>query len=821
VENAGRPYSGEFGLLLRRYRIAAGLSQEELAERAGMSANGVGALERGYRRGPQRDTLELLVEALGLSAEQRRALAAAAARPSVPRRRADTSVTQGPWPAAPAAAALPLALTSFIGRTTELAEIEQLLRDRRFVTITGAGGVGKTQTALRVADVLQRERNATVCFVGFASLREPRLAAAAVSAAVGVQAVPRRPPLETLIAALERRSALLIFDNCEHVLAEVTRIVEALLQRCSGVRILATSREPFKCAGERVLRLPSLDAQEAAALFLDRARAVDARLHPGGPDARLIAEICRRLDGIPLAIELAAAHLNVLSVAAIARNLNDRFRILTGGERTAVPRQRTMRAAIDWSYALLTPAEQRLFERLSVFVGKGTQESVAAVCAGDDLPEGDVLDTLSSLIDKSLVVADLHGDEPRFGMLESFREYARDRLASRGELTAVAHRHAQAYLHCASWFNRAFDREPAPVVRERGGYDSGDWRAALRWTLGERADVVLGQRLAGELGPYFSFFLATARNTFFFGHEEGRRWLAAALGLLQPETPAASVAALHYARARIAGSLQEYRAELESSEIALDRFEEVGDALGTVRAQAALAHALIYTGGGARARGIAENAVMQARGLGERSRFTLACLLRLRALASDDLFAARRDIAEALETHAALSHESSYAAALLDLAECECRAGNLDAALAHAERSLAVAPAGNAFAQCSALHAASAYLTALNRPREALPRANQALEIAGEYRFSIYAAWALEQLAVLAGPLPQSARTLGFTGARIGALGSARLPFLQPQYERLRRMLDIALGADAVADLIAAGAAMTEERAIDDFLITR
>ncbi len=312
-----------------------------------------------------------------------------------------------------------------------------------------------------------------------------------------------------------------------------------------------------------------------------------------------------------------------------------------------------------------------------------------------------MLDTLSSLIDKSLVVADLHGDEPRFGMLESFREYARDRLAARGELHAVAHRHALAYLDCASWFNRAFDCEPAPVVSERGGYESGDWRAALRWTLGERADVVLGQRLAGELGPYFSFFLATARNTFFFGHEEGRRWLSAALDLLRPETPAASVAALHYARARIAGSLQEYRAELESSEIALDRFEEAGDALGTVRAQAALAHALIYTGGGARSRGIAENAVMRARELGERSRFTLACLLRLRALANDDLFAARRDIAEALETHAALTHESSYVAALLDLAECEYRAGNLNAALAHAERSLAVAPAGNAFARCS------------------------------------------------------------------------------------------------------------------------
>jgi non-specific serine/threonine protein kinase len=426
---------------LRRYRLAAGLSQEALAERARMSANGIGALERGYRRTPQRDTLTLLSAALALIDEQRGEFEAAGMH-SGSRRRIGGGAFSGNSGLDTFVSNLPLALTSFVGRENELGEIVRLVHDHRLVTLTGAGGIGKTQTALHVGAALSETAGSAVCFVALAPVGDPALVVAAIASPLSVQEVPGRPLLETLIAYLKNKTLLLILDNCEHVITEAAIVAGALLAGCPRFAILATSREPLRTAGEYTYRLPSLSvpapekAQRLSAaealsyaaivLFCDRARAVDHRFILTDQNASAVAGICRHLDGIPLAIELAAARVNMFPVHAIAKRFDDRFTFLTGGERTALPRQQTMRAAIDWSYDLLAAREQRTFEDLSVFAGGSTLATANAVCAADAVAEGDVIDLLQSLVDKSILVGDLDGVEPRYWLLESFREYARE-----------------------------------------------------------------------------------------------------------------------------------------------------------------------------------------------------------------------------------------------------------------------------------------------------------------------------------------------------------------------------------------------------------
>ena len=317
-------------------------------------------------------------------------------------------------------------MASFVGRERELDEIATLVREHRLVTLTGSGGVGKTQTALQVATALTDASAAW--FVGLAPISDPSLIPAAIASALRVQEVPTRPLLETLLEYLKHKTLLLILDNCEHVVTQAATVADALLANCPRVRILATSREPLRAGGEQVYRIPSLSAGDSIALFSDRARAVDHRFALTDDIAPAVAELCRRLDGIPLAIELAAARVDSLSIAALVERLEARFRVLAGGGRTALPRQQTMRATIDWSYDLLSAPEQRVFERLSVFAGGCTLASAQAVCAGDDVATADVFDLISSLVDKSMVVAEFDGLEPRYRLLESFRQYACEKL---------------------------------------------------------------------------------------------------------------------------------------------------------------------------------------------------------------------------------------------------------------------------------------------------------------------------------------------------------------------------------------------------------
>ncbi|MGC2651425.1 MAG: helix-turn-helix domain-containing protein, partial [Candidatus Cybelea sp.] len=685
VEDEARAASSsEFGTLLRRHRLAAGLSQEALAERARMSTNGIGALERGYRRTPQRDTLALLCGALALNDEQRSEFEAATRSGS--RRRIGSAPREGPW-LDTVVSNLPLSLTSFVGRETELDDIARLVHDHRLVTLTGAGGIGKTQTALQVGTALSESAGTAVCFVALAPVADPGLVVAAIASTLSVQEVPDRPLLQTLMAHLKNKALLLILDNCEHVITEAAIVAGALLAGCPRFAILATSREPLRTAGEYTYRLPSLSvptpetarrlsAPEALSygalvLFSDRARAVDHNFTLTDQNASTVAGICRRLDGIPLAIELAAARVNMLPVHVIAKRFDHRFVILTGGDRTALPRQQTMRAAIDWSYDLLAAREQRMFEQLSVFAGGCTVAAANAVCAGDDVAEGDVLDLLQSLVDKSILVADLDGLEPRYWLLESFREYAREKLAARGEVDAVARRHALACLQLAEQLERACDTEPDVVWRALAQEELDNWRAALQWALTDRNDVVLGQELVGALHVVWAYFAPL----------EGQRYAAAAFELAGEQTPTQVLARLGYAEGIVAMQHRAYKVQLSCSERAIERFRAVGDPLGIARTQDLAGQALVSLGRITEAKTLLQQALTGARMLGNRR--LVACVLRNLGYASavdGDCGAARDYVAEALPIYQALGASLGVALALDDLGEFEFRAGNAELA---------------------------------------------------------------------------------------------------------------------------------------------
>jgi predicted ATPase/DNA-binding SARP family transcriptional activator len=360
---------------------------------------------------------------------------------------------------------LPELVSSFVGRETEVIEVQKLMESSRLVTLTGAGGSGKTRLALQVAAETLDDFAEGVWLVELASLAAPALVTSAVASALGVRDEPGRPLLETLVNALSDRYLLVLLDNCEHLLNATATLADTLVRSCPRLCVLATSREPLAIDGERAYRVPSLSLPgpdqvltpdearsfDAVRLFADRAVGHRPAFVLDDTNAAIVASLCRKLDGMPLAIELATARLGSLSVANIEQRLDDRFGLLTRGARTAHPRQQTLHALVDWSYDLLDESEQTIFRRLSVFGGGWTLNSAETVCSGNDLQAREVADILGSLVDKSLVQADPVGNDLRYKLLETIRQYAAKKLSQRGdiEVAAALDRHAHFFLNLA------------------------------------------------------------------------------------------------------------------------------------------------------------------------------------------------------------------------------------------------------------------------------------------------------------------------------------------------------------------------------------
>jgi len=410
---------------------------------------------------------------------------------------------------------LPQQVTSIIGRDRELAEVKRLFATTRLLTLLGAGGIGKTRVALHAAAELMEDHLDGVWFVDLAPQSDPRLVPQLVASVLGVKEDPGKSVTEALIAYVKDKRVLLVLDNCEHLLYACAELASALLRSGARLKILAASREPMRIAGESTFPIPALavpDARaklntetlqhyEATRLFIERATAANSSFEATTKNAEAIVDICRRLDGIPLAIELAAARVRALPVETIDARLSDRFRLLAGGDQTARPRQQTLRALIDWSYDLLTEPEKALLRRLSVFAGGWTLEAAEAVCTGDRLDETDVLENLTHLVDKSLVAMDAEGS--RYRLLETVRAYAREKLDASGESETVRSRHVVDFVAFAEKVRASLNGPDQARWLARLDLERENLLAAHVFSENARDGADLGLRLVRAMGPYW------------------------------------------------------------------------------------------------------------------------------------------------------------------------------------------------------------------------------------------------------------------------------------------------------------------------------
>jgi len=475
---------------------------------------------------------------------------------------------------------LPAQLTSFVGRSDELAELERLLGANRLVTIAGAGGCGKSRLALQAAGRLVERWPDGVWWVDLGAISDPHQVVELAAATLRVLIDPSADPLAALAAQLESRRLLLCLDTCEHVLDACAKLVDTLLRAGAEVSVLCTSREPLGVGGETVWRVPSLVEDEAVRLFADRATLVRRETEPSG-EAAAIATICRRLDGIPLAIELAAAWMRALTPSQIVAGLDDRFRLLTGGPRVATRRQQTLIASMEWSHDLLTEQDRVVFRRLAGFVGGFTLDAARAVCAdGDGVEESDVLAVLGRLVDKSLVTVSTWADEARYRLLDTVRQYAEQQLRTAGEAAATRDRHLDHFLALAEAVAPRLETDQDTARQELASHNDNihaalNWGVGLAGTGGER-----GRRLAA----------AMARQWFVRGQShEGIEWLQRAVELGADERSALQ-ARLLAGRALLGMVSGRLTLIEESAERGLEIAAEVGDEASRARCLAALAY---------------------------------------------------------------------------------------------------------------------------------------------------------------------------------------------------------------------------------------
>ena len=616
---------------------------------------------------------------------------------------------------------LPLQLTSFVGREGERVEVGRMLETTRLLTLVGAGGVGKTRLALHVAADQMDQYPDGVWLVELAPLVDPLPVPRAVAAVLGVREQPGTPVMQTLVTALQPLRVLLMLDNCEHLVVACAELVSGLLRTCPEVRILATSREPLNVSGEIAWPVPPLALPdphlepsaeqvvryEAARLFMERATAALPTFQVTDRNAAAVLEVCHRLDGLPLAIELAASRVKLLSVEQIADRLADRFRLLVGGSRSAPARQQTLRATVDWSYQLLAESERRLFERLSVFAGGWALEAAEAVCSGDGVDPGDVLDLLGCLVDKSLVAAEHRGVIERYQFLETIRQYARERLEASGDTRRVESRAAQFFVRLAE---RAEPEMIGPRQAEwlaRLEREHDNFRSVLRWGL-NGGDVELAVRLAGALRR---FWLVHGH----FG--EGQAWLDQAVARAHQVQPVVQAkvllggGALAWVRgaydratnllqmsvevARVAGeatamadalnelgNIAGVRGDLAASrmhhEAALALRRESGDQAGVARSLVNLGAVAYSQGDPSRAEMLCRESLTAARRAGD-TRTVADVLTGLGSLASDrgELDAAQAWLEEALQLRRDLHDPGGMAQVISNLGDTALLQGDL------------------------------------------------------------------------------------------------------------------------------------------------
>jgi predicted ATPase/class 3 adenylate cyclase len=730
---------------------------------------------------------------------------------------------------------LPLQLTSFVGREKEIAEVKTLLEKTRLLTLTGSGGCGKTRLSLQVAADMLEQYPDGVLLVELAPLSDPALVPQTVALALGLTEQTGKTFVQTLTNCLKSKRLLLVLDNCEHLLPACAQLCDVLLRSCPNLTILASSREGLGIAGELTYRVPSLalpdpkqrpsleqvSQYEAVRLFIERAQFHQPAFMVTNQSAPALAAICHHLDGIPLAIELAAARVRSLSVEEINTRLDNRFRLLTGGSKTALPRQQTLRALIDWSYDLLNGQEKLLVARLSVFAGGWTLDAAERVCAGESeageaIEEWEVLDLLTSLIDKSLVIAETQGQSSRYRLLETVRQYAQERLKEQGEAEQVRTGHRDHYLA------RAEEAEPHLRGAEQGHWlavldaEHDNLRQVLAFCLEDTAGVEAGLRLVVALCGFWDVR----------GHYgEGRAYLAAALAReTGPEQRLARAHALDRA-GNLAWRQSDYAASRALLEESLTLYRELGDRRGTANSLDGLGRVALNRGDYAASRALLEESLTLFRELGNKhsSAVTLANLGNL-AHAQGDYSAARTLYEESLTLFRELGNRLASAQLLGNLGAVVHAQGDYSAARTLYEESLTLfRELGNRLASAIALTSLGGVACNQSDYAKAAALFAESLEIRRELGDRQGIAESLDGVANLARQEQQPLRAVRLWGAAASlreAIGLPRSPREQERYEREMAQARAAPGEDGFTTAWEEGRAMTWEQAVDYALET-
>ena len=697
---------------------------------------------------------------------------------------------------------LPLQTTSFVGRHDDLAHIEALLDECSLVTVVGAGGIGKTRLALEVAAARLNDERDGAWFVDLSSIGDASLISSTILSTLGGERSREADPLADLLGYLQKRELLLVLDNSEHLVSEVAAIATQIVGRCAHVTVLATSRSPLDIAGERVYRLSSLDPASAMQLFGDRARAANPSFRVESK-ASIVEEICNRLDGIALAIELAAARVRTMSLENLASHLE--LRLLAGG-RDRRQRQQTMQALIDWSYDLLSDDERHALRRASVFASGFTLVSGTGVC-GVDGDEWGVLELLTSLVDKSLVVAELHGDDQRYRLLAPIREYAYDKLTEAAEVFETMRRHGAVFDAFAHGAYDEWDRGPAVNWLTRSEAELANLRVALRWAFDEANDRDLGARIVADTTVIFLRLGLLDESVAYC-----RRVLEA--GPLVPEVEAR----VRYGLSMLYSNLGANKECLDEALVAVALYREANDSRGLARALSQISSRYAHQSRYDEAKAAANEALQLARD--SRDVRLIADVLRrcAEAFAGDGTEHVRAAFSESVSLFRTLGRDDDTARALNWWGSWELQVGEYRAA---AERLMEAVPLAGSDTSLMFLtnDITSCFLAIGDRDR-AEPFARQSLVLAAQARHDILMFLSIAYMGMLAHERDarRAARLIGYAQERLRAAGWKLVAPDNTLAADLHGALRAKINESELDRLLGEGAALSHNQAVTEAL---